>query len=190
MAACSSGPSKKRAGGNSRSFFCRGWPKGLFPQRTFEDPLLLDEFRRDLDAPLALRDDRVKQERLRLRLAVGAARDRLIASYPRMDVAEARPRVPSFYALELPRAIEGHLPELKEFEKQARDAAPARLNWPAPADAARGDRRCRIRSGDAGGRDREIERRAVSGRSESASGAIPAGALEALGPEMDGSRTG
>jgi CRISPR/Cas system-associated exonuclease Cas4 (RecB family) len=53
-----------------------------------------------------------------------------------MDVGEARPRVPSFYALELPRAIEGGLPELEAFEKQARDSAPARLNWPAPKNAA------------------------------------------------------
>ncbi len=67
-------------------------------------------------------------------MAVGAARDRLIASYPRMEVAEARPRVPSFYALELPRALYGAVPELKEFERQAREAAPARLNWPAPRE--------------------------------------------------------
>jgi RecB family exonuclease len=52
-----------------------------------------------------------------------------------MEVSEARPRVPSFYALELPRAVEGSLPELKAFEDRARDAAPARLNWPAPKDA-------------------------------------------------------
>jgi CRISPR/Cas system-associated exonuclease Cas4 (RecB family) len=44
--------------------------------------------------------------------------------------------VPSFYALELPRAIEGRLPELKEFEKRARDGAPARLNWPAPRETS------------------------------------------------------
>ena len=31
---------------------------------------------------------------------------------------------------------QGALPELKEFERRARDAAPARLNWPAPRDAA------------------------------------------------------
>ena len=43
---------------------------------------------------------------------------------------------PSFYALELPRAVEGSLPELKAFEDRARDAAPARLNWPAPKEAA------------------------------------------------------
>ncbi len=116
--------------------FLPGLAEGLFPQRTFEDPLLLDEFRRELEAPLDLREDRVKRERLRLALAVAAAKERLIASYPRMDVAEARPRVPSFYALELPRAIEGRLPEVKEFEKHAREAAPARLNWPAPGEAA------------------------------------------------------
>ena len=116
--------------------FLPGLAEGLFPQRQFEDPLLLDEFRSRVSADLLSRDDRVAVERLRLRIAAAAARDRLIASYPRMDVGEARPRVPSFYALELPRAIEGGLPELEAFEKQARDSAPARLNWPAPKNAA------------------------------------------------------
>ncbi|PYT19162.1 MAG: PD-(D/E)XK nuclease family protein [Acidobacteria bacterium] len=116
--------------------FLPGLAEGLFPQRALEDPLLLDDFRRLAGEHLLVRDDRVDRERLRLHLAVAAARERLIASYPRMDVAEARPRVPSFYALELPRAIEGSLPELSEFERRAREAAPARLNWPAPRDAA------------------------------------------------------
>ncbi len=122
--------------------FLPGLAEGIFPQRALEDPLLLDQFRKAINAAsirskplssaLPLRDGRVVEERLRLRIAVAAARDGLIASYPRMDVAEARPRVPSFYALELPRAIDGRLPELKEFEQRARDAAQARLNWPAP----------------------------------------------------------
>src|ERR1043166_7512316 len=116
--------------------FLPGLAEGLFPQRALEDPLLLDDFRRLAGEHLLVRDDRVDRERLRLHLAVAAARERLIASYPRMDVAEARPRVPSFYALELPRAIEGSLPELSAFERRAREAAPARLNWPAPRDAA------------------------------------------------------
>jgi len=117
--------------------FLPGLAEGLFPQRSLEDPLLLDEFRRQLPrAEMPTRNDRVAEERLRLRLAVAAARDRLVASYPRMDASEARPRVPSFYALELPRAVEGRLPEVKEFENRAREAAPARLNWPAPAFAA------------------------------------------------------
>jgi CRISPR/Cas system-associated exonuclease Cas4 (RecB family) len=116
--------------------FLPGLAEGLFPQRALEDPLLLDDFRRRTSQSLPLRDDRAARERLGLLLALGCARDRLIASFPRMDVAEARPRVPSFYALELPRALEGTLPELNEFERRARDAAPARLNWPAPRDAA------------------------------------------------------
>jgi CRISPR/Cas system-associated exonuclease Cas4 (RecB family) len=116
--------------------FLPGLAEGLFPQRAFEDPLLLDDARRKISSSLPLRQDRNDDERERLRLAVTAARERFIASYPRMDVAEARPRVPSFYALELPRALEGALPMLKEFEERARDAAPARLNWPAPADIA------------------------------------------------------
>jgi ATP-dependent helicase/nuclease subunit B len=114
--------------------FLPGLAEGIFPQRALEDPLLLDEFRKSVDSALPLRDGRVLEERMRLRIAVAAARDGLIASYPRMDVAEARPRVPSFYALELPRAIEGRLPELKEFEQQARNSAQARLNWPAPQE--------------------------------------------------------
>jgi len=119
--------------------FLPGLAEGIFPQRAFEDPLLLDHSRREIrdlvsDDSLLLRDDRVDQERARLKLAASAARDRLIASYPRMDVAEARPRVPSFYALELTRAAAGKLPELKGFERNAAEASPARLNWPAPAE--------------------------------------------------------
>ncbi len=115
--------------------FLPGLAEGLFPQRMLEDPLLLDKLREAVSEALPLRKQRVSDERQRLHLAVAAARDRLIVSYPRMEVAEARPRVPSFYALELPRAVEGSLPELKAFEDRARDAAPARLNWPAPKEA-------------------------------------------------------
>jgi ATP-dependent helicase/nuclease subunit B len=116
--------------------FLPGLAEGLFPQKALEDPLLLDAFRKAADKNLLLRHHRVDQERVRLHLAVAAANEKLIVSYPRMDVAEARPRVPSFYALELPRAIQGSLPELKKFEEQTRDAAPARLNWPAPNQGA------------------------------------------------------
>ncbi|MGH9558242.1 MAG: PD-(D/E)XK nuclease family protein, partial [Bryobacteraceae bacterium] len=116
--------------------FLPGLAEGLFPRRASEDPLLLDDFRRAMEAALPVLDDRAARERSLLRLAAGAARERLIASYPRMDVAEARPRVPSFYALELPRAIEGRLPELRDLEDRARKSAPARLNWPAPPETA------------------------------------------------------
>jgi CRISPR/Cas system-associated exonuclease Cas4 (RecB family) len=116
--------------------FLPGLAEGLFPQRMLEDPLLLDGLREAVCGDLPLRKQRVSDERMLLHIAVAAARDRLVVSYPRMEVAEARPRVPSFYALELPRAIEGSLPELTAFEDRAREAAPGRLNWPAPKEAA------------------------------------------------------
>ncbi len=128
------GSIEESRGREFHTVFLPGLAEGMFPQRALEDPLLLDPAREALGNALPLRPDRVTEERLRLRLAVAAAREQLIASYSRMDVAEARPRVPSFYALELPRAVEGKLPALKDFEKRAREACPSRLNWPAPRE--------------------------------------------------------
>jgi CRISPR/Cas system-associated exonuclease Cas4 (RecB family) len=116
--------------------FVPGLAEGLFPRRAMEDPLLLDAHRRNVKPGLAQLEDRSARERLLLRTAAAAARARLVVSYPRMDTAQGRPRVPSFYALETVRAAEGRLPELKDFERRAERAAPARLGWPAPAEAA------------------------------------------------------
>src|SRR5260370_22907903 len=82
--------------------------------------------------PLMLQDERVVRERMLLRSAVAVAARRLIFSYPRVDVAQSRPRVPSLYALEILRAAMGRLPELRDFEKRAAEGAQARLDWPAP----------------------------------------------------------
>jgi ATP-dependent helicase/nuclease subunit B len=117
-----------------RSFevvFLPGLAEGLFPRRMMEDPLLLDIYRQP---PLMLQDDRVLRERMLLRRAVAVASRRLVFSYPRMDVAQSRPRVPSLYALEILRAAMGRLPELRDFEKRAAEGAQARLDWPAPRD--------------------------------------------------------
>src|SRR5690606_13328552 len=57
---------------------------------------------------------------------------RVVASIPRIDVERARPRVPSFYALEIARAIEGRLPSYEELGRRAEIAGAARLGWPAP----------------------------------------------------------
>ncbi len=56
-------------------------------------------------------DDRVAAERVRLRLAVGAATERCWLSYPRLDVGQGRARVPSFYALDVVRASTGAVPD-------------------------------------------------------------------------------
>jgi ATP-dependent helicase/nuclease subunit B len=112
--------------------FLPGLAEGLFPRRALEDPLLLDEHRTGLG--LEKQDQRVARERMLLRSAAAASTVSFTVSYPRMDVAQARARVPSFYALEVVRAAEGRLPSLREFEKRAAASAPARLDWPAPAN--------------------------------------------------------
>jgi ATP-dependent helicase/nuclease subunit B len=120
-----------------RSFdvvFLPGLAEGLFPRRALEDPLLLDEHRIKLAAGLDTQDTRVARERMLLRSAAAVASESLVVSYPRMDVAQSRARVPSFYALEVVRAAEGRLPSLREFEKRAARAASSRLDWPAPAN--------------------------------------------------------
>jgi ATP-dependent helicase/nuclease subunit B len=120
-----------------RSFdvvFLPGLAEGLFPRRAFEDPLLLDEQRIKLAPGLDTQDIRVARERMLLRSAAAAASESLVVSYPRMDVTQARARVPSFYALEVVRAAEGRLPSLREFRDRAASAASSRLDWPAPSN--------------------------------------------------------
>jgi CRISPR/Cas system-associated exonuclease Cas4 (RecB family) len=97
-----------------------------------EEPILKDKDRARLG--LTTNDDRIAGERLALRLAVGAARRRLYLSYPRVDMDQSRPRVPSFYGLEVMRAAEGALPGFDELARRAEEAAGARIGWPAPRD--------------------------------------------------------
>jgi len=123
-----------------RSFevvFLPGLAERIFPQKPREDALLLDALRRQLGAPLDTQEDRGRRERLLLRLAVGAARRRLHLSYSRIEQTEARPRVPSFYALEMERALTGRVPEPQAMERDAAAAAGARLAWPAPSEPMR-----------------------------------------------------
>ncbi|MGK4007926.1 PD-(D/E)XK nuclease family protein [Sorangium sp. So ce1036] len=116
--------------------FVPGLAERIFPQKVTEDPILRDALRRAISAGAArldTSDDRVARERLALRLAVGAARQRLVVSYPRVDMDQSRPRVPSFYGLELLRAAEGRLPGFGELERRAEQGGAARIGWPAPA---------------------------------------------------------
>src|SRR5687768_7361680 len=116
--------------------FAPGLAERMFPQKLREDPLLLDDLRQDLKKDLSLKGDRAEVERLLLRLAIGAATDRLYASFPRIESSEARARVPSFYALEIMRAVTGRVPDYQKLELTAAEEAKASLAWPAPADAA------------------------------------------------------
>ncbi len=114
-----------------------GLAERVFPRKIVEDPLLLDVERRKLDAGLPLQGDRVAEERLALRLAAGAARQKVVFSYPSIDLQKGRSKVPSFYLLEVVRASEGSLPDFESLEREASDSSGARLGWPAPRDPAR-----------------------------------------------------
>lgn len=124
--------------------FVPGLAEKIFPQKVVEDPILRDDARRALadHARLCTNDDRIAGERLALRLAVGAARERVILSYPRIDLDQGRPRVPSFYGLEVLRAAEGKLYGFEELTRRAEHgaltdgAAATRLGWPAPSSPA------------------------------------------------------
>lgn len=116
--------------------FAPGLAERLFPQKLREDPLLLDALRQELESDLSRQGDRAELERLLLRLAVGAATDRLYASFPRIETSEARARVPSFYALEVMRAVTGRVPDHQTLERMAAQESRASLGWPAPTEPA------------------------------------------------------
>jgi hypothetical protein len=124
-------------GRSFRVVFVPGLAERMFPQKPREDPMLLDqEMRKPLDAGLPVQRDRDQTERLLLRLAVGAPTERLWLSYSRLELAESRPRVPSFYALDVMRAITGRIPDHEALQEAAALEGSASLAWPAPLDPA------------------------------------------------------
>ncbi len=124
-------------GRSFRVVFVPGLAERVVPQRPREDPLLLDAERRSIDTALIDQDGRSTAERLLLKIAMGAARERLYFSYPRLDVAETRARVPSFYALDVVRAMTGRVPDHRVLAAEAAAEGGASLAWPAPRDPDR-----------------------------------------------------
>ncbi len=125
------GPLDAVAGASFAVVLIPGLSERLFPRPIGEDPVLLDSRRRHLSDDLVTNQERISEERLALRLGVGAASRRVVLSWPRLDLDQGRPRVPSFYALEALRAAEGRLPGHEELARRA-DVTLARLGWPAP----------------------------------------------------------
>lgn len=115
--------------------FVLGLAERVFPPRISEDALLPDALRSALSADLWLTEERVARERLLLRIAVGAARELCTLSFPRFDLVHGRPRVPSFYGLEVLQAIDGVLPAFDELTRRADHGAAARMGFPAPRAA-------------------------------------------------------
>jgi len=121
-------------GRSFRVVFVPGVAERVFPQKPRQDPLLPDAIRTQFGDRLDTRADRSVRERLLLHLAVGAATERLYLSYPRLDVAESRVRVPSFYALDAVRGVTGRIPDHEELAAAAAKAGHSTLAWPAPPD--------------------------------------------------------
>lgn len=129
------GPVDAARGLSFQVVFVPGLAEKIFPRKIVEDPILPDEQRAAVNGGrLTSRRDQLERERLGLRLALGAARDRVYLSYPRIDLQQSRPRVPSFYALEALRAAEGVLPGFEQIAARAESTTRARLGWPAPSD--------------------------------------------------------
>ncbi len=124
-------------GRSFRVVFVPGLAERVFPQRIREDALLLDDRRAAIAGALTRQASRAADERLLLSLAAGAARERLYLSYPRVELNESRPRVPSFYVLDAVRAMEGAIPPSARIADRAYQEGGSRLAWPAPDDAAR-----------------------------------------------------
>ncbi|HEY2380827.1 MAG TPA: PD-(D/E)XK nuclease family protein [Terriglobia bacterium] len=114
--------------------FLPGLAEDIFPKKAFEDPLLLDDARRQIDPWLATQNSRTGRERLLLHIAAGAARSRLWISYPRMNLGQGRSRSPSFYALDILRAMTGKVPNLRELQQRSTGQTQAHIGWPAPND--------------------------------------------------------
>ena len=124
--------------------FVPGLAEKLFPKKIDEDPILLDPVRDALNAAgdgasrrgLATRRSRLDDERLALRLAVGAARREVVFSYPRLDVDEGRPRVNSWYCLAVLEAATGRNPGIEGLRAEEDQVSARRIGWPAPEDPA------------------------------------------------------
>ncbi len=127
------GPVTAARGLSFEIVFIPGLAERVFPGKIVEDSILSDSYRSQLSGSLPTRHERLEEERLGLRLAVGSANKRVYLSYPRVDNQQARRRVASFYALEVLRAAEGSLPGFDELAARAEGLGHARLGWPAPA---------------------------------------------------------
>jgi ATP-dependent helicase/DNAse subunit B len=86
-----------------------------FPRVIREDPLLLDDERARISAELPRKLGGYDEERLLFSLAVAAAREQLVLSWPRLEPATSRPRLASFLLLEHAGAT-----SFPALEKQAR----------------------------------------------------------------------
>ncbi len=191
--ACSSARPQAARGRQFRVVFVPGLAERIFPQRLREDALLVDARRAALEAGLPMADTRADDERLQLRLAVGAAAARVYLSYPRLELAESRPRVPSFYVLDVMRATTGVIPR---YDALADDAFGARQRLARLARAGRSGRGHRRSGARPGGAEAAAARAALAAGTSTRAGpatcsnSIPRCAVRSSNAGRAGSRSG
>jgi ATP-dependent helicase/nuclease subunit B len=97
-----------------------GLSEGGYPPRPQQDPLLLDEERRELAAAagsrLPLAADRDAESRLLFALALGAARRRVVLSHARGEAGTGKPRLPSRFFLRACEALAGRPVSLDDLD--------------------------------------------------------------------------
>jgi len=97
-----------------------------FPLFIRQDAILLDHERKVLNLALSGKEmdplpfkaeGRLDEERLLFRLAIGAAKEKLILSFPRIEIGTGRERLPSSFLLATVKAVTGRSINFQEFEK-------------------------------------------------------------------------
>jgi RecB family exonuclease len=103
-----------------------GMVEKSFPPLVRQDAILLDHERKILNRslsgeetePLPLKTEgRLEEERLLYRLAVGAAKEKLILSFPRIEIGTGKERLPSSFLLASAKALTGESTDFQKFEK-------------------------------------------------------------------------
>jgi ATP-dependent helicase/DNAse subunit B len=103
-----------------------GMAEKSFPPLIRQDAILLDHERKILNRslggkknePLPLKaEGRLDEERLLFRLAVGAAKEKLILSFPRIEIGTGKERLPSSFLLASVKALTGESTDFQKFQK-------------------------------------------------------------------------
>ncbi len=103
-----------------------GMVEKSFPPLIRQDAILLDHERKFINRfftgleqePLPLKKEgRLEEERLLYRLAIGAAREGLILSFPRIEIGTGRERLPSSFLLASVEALTGKTSDFQKIEE-------------------------------------------------------------------------
>jgi ATP-dependent helicase/nuclease subunit B len=101
-----------------------------FPQPARQDPILLDAERDKLSELLARAGHKVEiprkarrrdEEEMLFALAAQSARRRLVLTFPRLDAATARERVPSYFLLRTLERLTGKAPDYRDLDRFIRE---------------------------------------------------------------------